>query len=181
MDTRHTDTETRHYLVMQSAEELCPAPKPQMDVELKRLEHPDPEFRRRLYEEVGERWQWRDRYYWTNEEWNEHSLRSDIEIWILWSGHEAAGFFELEDEPDGGVRITHFGLVPDFIGCGLGGYFLTLALQRAWAKGAKYVWLHTSSFDHPHALANYQARGFKLIRVEHLEVEHLELAGSHAS
>jgi hypothetical protein len=28
------------------------------------------------------------------------------------------------------------------------------------------VWLHTSSFDHPQALANYLARGFRVYDTE---------------
>ena len=32
--------------------------------------------------------------------------------------------------------------------------------------GAQRVWVHTCSLDHPHALANYQARGFRIFRVE---------------
>jgi hypothetical protein len=29
------------------------------------------------------------------------------------------------------------------------------------------VWVHTCTLDHPGALANYQARGFAIYKVEH--------------
>jgi len=47
---------------------------------------------------------------------------------------------------------------------------LTATVERAWAMGVGRVWVHTCSLDHPSALANYQARGFKIFdRVEKLE------------
>jgi hypothetical protein len=44
----------------------------------------------------------------------------------------------------------------------LGGYLLSVGAERAWEKGARRVWVHTCSLDGPTALANYQARGFRV-------------------
>ncbi len=61
----------------------------------------------------------------------------------------------------------YFGLLPEFIGRGLGGPLLTAAVRRAWEiPGARRVWLHTCTEDHPQALANYLSRGFSVFRVE---------------
>jgi hypothetical protein len=38
--------------------------------------------------------------------------------------------------------------------------------RRAWEAGARRVWLHTASLDHPNALANYLARGFRVYDTE---------------
>ena len=44
---------------------------------------------------------------------------------------------------------------------------LSLAVQEAWKiKGTKRVWLHTCSEDHPHALGNYEKRGFRSFKIE---------------
>jgi hypothetical protein len=43
---------------------------------------------------------------------------------------------------------------------------LSVAVQRAWSQGAERVWLHTCSLDGPHALANYQARGFQIYQTK---------------
>ena len=56
--------------------------------------------------------------------------------------------------------------MPSFIGKGLGGELLTAAIARAWDMGASRVWVHTCTLDHPTALPNYQARGFRVFRVE---------------
>jgi hypothetical protein len=45
---------------------------------------------------------------------------------------------------------------------------LTLSTRLAWdLGGVDRVWLHTSSFDHPHALHNYRSRGFRQFQVVH--------------
>ena len=153
---------------MQSADELRPAREPQDDIEIKRQERPDSNLSRLLYGTVGEGWYWVDRLNWTDEEWLDYLRRPDIETWVMWSQDQPAGYFELEEENDGSVKVAYFGLMPSFFGRGLGGHLLTVAVQRAWAKGAKRVWLHTSSRDHPYALANYQARGFRVFQTEQL-------------
>ena len=68
---------------------------------------------------------------------------------------------------DGSVEIVYFGLAPAFIGKGFGGYLLSCALKAAWAiPGAKRVWLHTCTLDHPNAIKNYEARGLTMYKRE---------------
>lgn len=62
------------------------------------------------------------------------------------------------------VEIAYFGLLPQFIGKGFGGHLLTRAVEQAWAMGARRVWVHTCTLDGPAALANYQARGFRIYK-----------------
>lgn len=52
----------------------------------------------------------------------------------------------------GNVEIAYFGLLPRFIERGLGGALLTATVERAWAMGARRVWVHTCSLVHPSAL-----------------------------
>ena len=59
-----------------------------------------------------------------------------------------------------------FGLLRPFFGQGLGGHLLSVAVRRAFERGANRVWLRTTTLDHPHALPNYQARGFRIVREE---------------
>jgi GNAT superfamily N-acetyltransferase len=76
------------------------------------------------------------------------------------------GYFELEQQTQGNVEVAYFGLLPQFVGKGLGGQLLTAAVSRAWELGARRVWVHTCDLDHPRALENYQARGFRVFKVE---------------
>ena len=68
----------------------------------------------------------------------------------------------LEVQSQGNVEIVYFGLMEQFSGMGLGGH-LTL---RPRGSLAARVWVHTCSLDSPAALANYQARGMQLYKLE---------------
>ncbi len=76
-------------------------------------------------------------------------------------------YVELDAATHGGeVEIAYFGLLPAFVGQGIGGHLLTVGLRRAWELASERVWVHTCSLDGPAALANYQARGLVLYRTE---------------
>jgi GNAT superfamily N-acetyltransferase len=87
---------------------------------------------------------------------------------ILMFEGERVGLVVYEPHPGDEVEIKSFGLLPESIGKGLGGYALTLAIAQAWdlQPGVTRVWLHTSSKDHPNALPNYHRRGFSTFATE---------------
>jgi ribosomal protein S18 acetylase RimI-like enzyme len=125
-----------------------------------------PSLWRHLYAEVGRDYHWVDRLGWTDAEIAAYLADPRTELWILRDGGEVAGYFELRGDPNGDVEIAYFGLLPAFIGRGLGRHLLTRAVERAWASGARRVWVHTSSLDHSSALSNYLARGFSVWKQE---------------
>ena len=127
----------------------------------------DPTLNQQLYREVGSMWQWTDRLIWKDAQWRKYVDRKHLETWIgYWKG-ERAGYFELEFQHDGNVEIMYFGLLPEFIGMGLGGILLTAAIEAAWIKpDTRRVWVHTCSNDHRYALDNYLKRGFQLFKTE---------------
>jgi ribosomal protein S18 acetylase RimI-like enzyme len=131
------------------------------------------ELYRELYEGVGERYHWRDRRLWSDEQLREHLSKPTIQVWVLWQGESARGFFELARHDDGSVEIAYFGLMPMGIGQGLGRALLTRAVDVSWSLEPRptRVWLHTCTLDHPAALANYLARGFKVTRTERYTVD----------
>ena len=99
------------------------------------------------------------------------SRRADHALAAHRSGGAPAGYFELKRCDDGSVEIAYFGLLPDFVGKGLGKYLLVRAIEEAWALAPSRVWLHTCTLDHPAALPNYLARGFKATKTERYTVE----------
>lgn len=162
---------TRTYLQMTSAAEVRPAPPPREPLVVVREPACPADRYRALYLGVGAAYHWTDRAGWTDAEIGAHVTLPGVEVWLASAGGELAGFFELRDWPDGSTEIAYFGLLPAFVGRGLGGALLTEALTRAWARQPTRVWLHTSSLDHPAALANYRARGFVVTRTEEYEVQ----------
>jgi len=155
---------TIHHLELTSPDQLNPAAVPADAYELVRVGISSPDLNRFLYATVGADWCWYERLSWSRARWRQWLDRSEVGTWVAWVRGAPAGYFELESQPGGSVEICYFGLLPDFIGRGLGGALLTDAANRAWESGARRVWLHTCTLDHPGALANYQARGFSLFR-----------------
>ena len=156
----------RTYLEMRDRASLQPARAPSVPFSIGRLDPCPPAVWRFLYVEVGRRYRWVDRLDWTDEGARAYLEDPDVTIWLLTVESTPAGYFELRRHDDGSVEIAYFGLLPAFIGQGLGGHLLTVATERAWALGANRVWLHTSTLDHPSALPNYLARGFQVVRSE---------------
>ena len=103
-------------------------------------------------------------------EWIDYVESDSLRTYVAYYDGSPAGYFELRHDRLNDVEITYFGLAPKFIGRGLGGYLLTVALKQAWALSPHRVWVHTCSRDHASALPNYQARGFKIYREEYVPV-----------
>jgi GNAT superfamily N-acetyltransferase len=112
-----------------------------------------------------------DRLPWTDEQIRARLADPDVSLWLLRVKGSPAGYFELERHDDGSVEIAYFGLLPEFLGRGLGKHLLTAAAEAAWGLGARRVWLHTCTLDDPAALPNYRARGFRPYKEEVYETE----------
>jgi len=143
---------------MTAPEQLAPAPSPDPALELRQAELPSPELSRAMYAGVGSDWYWTDRIGWTWSRWHEHLARAELETWVGWLSGTPVGYAELELQGDA-VELVSFGLLPSFIGRGLGPRLLDAVLRRAWALGPQRVWVHTCSLDGPAALRTYQRRG----------------------
>jgi GNAT superfamily N-acetyltransferase len=164
-------TVTTTYLEQTDPGDLRPARTPDA-VDVVRAEIPSPELSRFLYTAVGGDWHWIDRLDWSYDRWLAYLERPGVETWVAWLSGTPAGYVELDPQDDGAVEIAYFGLLPAFVGRGLGGHLLTVGTARAWDLASRWprreptkrVWLHTCTLDGPQALANYQARGFSVYR-----------------
>ena len=162
----------RTYLKLDRADQLRPSPSmPGGTIRIASHEPCSVADYRRLYKDVGEQWYWHDRLEWSDAKLAEHLAKPTVKVRELLAGDESAGYYELQRHDDGSVEIVYFGLVPKFIGRGLGGMLLTQAVTDAFAMGASRVWLHTCTLDSPNALPSYKARGFTEYRTQRLDVE----------
>jgi len=152
------------YLEMLDPSELRPAAE--TDLKIIEAEIPSPELSRFLYTSVGSDWTWVDRLGWPYEKWLAYLDRPELRTWVGYYSGTPAGYFELEAQPGNNVEVASFGILPAFVGQGHGGHLLTRAVTEAWGMDAARVWLHTCSLDHPHAIRNYVARGFKVFKEE---------------
>lgn len=157
---------TRTYLELRDPTHLVQAARPALDVQIERVEACTPARYRWLYTTVGERWHWRDRLGWDDATIAAHLAQPGVWIRVLHVGSEPAGYYELNRLPDETVEIKYMGLVPAWIGRGLGGFLVSEAVREAWSLGARRVILDTCTLDGPAALPNYLKRGFVPYRSE---------------
>jgi GNAT superfamily N-acetyltransferase len=158
---------TTYHLELTGMEQLVPGAAARLPYRLVRAELPLPELNRWLYASVGADWRWYLRLGWTYSQWRSYLERDTVGTWIAYVQGTPAGYFELERQPPGSVEIVYFGLLPAFVGRGMGAALLTDAVRTAWSfcdvvPEEARVWLHTCTLDHPAALTNYQARGFRI-------------------
>ena len=162
---------TRTYLELRNPGQFRAAFGDFPEVEIEHVPQPSPALYRHCYRTVGETHHWRDRWDWTDEEIRAHLAKREITFHVARRGGALAGWYELRRVPeDGSVEIAYFGLAPDAIGQGLGKHLLSCAVRDAWELQPTRVWLHTCTLDHPHALPNYQKRGFAPYKTEPYEV-----------
>ena len=160
---------TRTYLELKDREQLRAVPLDRR-ARFERIVACSVPFFRFLYAEVGRRYRWRDRLVWTDDQCRERIGQPGVELWVLYSAGSPAGYCEFQLHDDDAVEIVYFGLLPEFIGHGLGKQMLSAAAERGFAMGAKRVWLHTCTLDNPAALPNYLKRGFTPFKTEQFTV-----------
>ena len=157
------------YLEMRSPNQLRPK-RADLQFQVREKRNRDWRFNRDLYFRVGEQWDWIDKRPWTDNQWKEYATAPELRTFAGYYDDALVGYYELRQDREDGVEIAYFGLLPQFIGRGLGGALLTSAIEEAWTRGSGIVptrvWVHTCNRDHPQALANYQARGMIVYKVE---------------
>lgn len=125
-------------------------------------------FYRYLYNEVGGRFLWYERRAMDDIALAALLHSPATEVYVAYAKGVPAGFFELDRRHPTDIDLAYFGLMADFIGVGLGHWFLRRAVDAAWAHRPRLLTVNTNSLDHPRALANYQRVGFAVARtVEH--------------
>ena len=118
-----------------------------------------------LYDAVGRDYAWEDMHAVPKQEIRAQLARSDV--FTLMEHGWPHGFFMLEDTEDGMVDLAYFGLVPEAVGSGLGGWLLKTAILTGWDRpGTRTLTVNTCTLDHPRALALYQKNGFLAVRRE---------------
>jgi GNAT superfamily N-acetyltransferase len=163
----HPDPVITTYLEMRSADQLRPK-RADSKFHVREKTNRNWQFNRDLYFRVGEQWDWIDKRSWTDDQWKEYATAPELRTFAGYYDDTLAGYFELRRDREGGIEIAYFGLLPEWIGRGLGGALLTSAIEMACRTepNPSRVWVHTCNRDHPQALANYQARGMVVYKVE---------------
>ena len=153
------------FLEMNAPAGLIPKPCTDPEFAVKEAVVKQWQFNKFLYQWVGQNWEWRNRLGWSDTQWRDYVENENLRTFIGFKQGSPVGYYELQWQDGADIEIVYFGLTPKFISKGYGGPLLSSAISTAWEWGARRVWLHTCELDHPTALANYLARGFKIYKV----------------
>jgi GNAT superfamily N-acetyltransferase len=127
---------------------------------------PTVSYYRFLYDTVGRDYDWTSRKKLSDAELAALLNDPRLEVHVLMAEGVPAGFAELDRRIESEIELVQFGLMPEFIGQGLGRYFLQWTIDKAWSYDPKRFWLHTCTKDHPVALPNYLKGGFAIYKQE---------------
>jgi GNAT superfamily N-acetyltransferase len=160
------------YLQMTAPPAQAPLPAPRADLEVRHARRPTRSFYRYLYDAIGRDWTWVARRLLSDRELDRILADPAVEVNVLWVAGVPAGYAELDRRQALEVELAYFGLLPEFIGRGLGRWLLDWAVHHAWRRRPRRLWVHTCDLDHPRALAVYQNAGFRVYdqRTEQLEL-----------
>jgi hypothetical protein len=121
---------------------------------------------RQLYDAIGAPWLWWLRRVMPEEMLRRHLADPTVQVYVLRMNGTARGFFETDAGHWPDVNLNYFGLLPEEIGHGLGRLLLDAAVDTVFlgAPGVRGMTLNTCTADHPRALPNYLAAGFREVR-----------------
>jgi GNAT superfamily N-acetyltransferase len=121
---------------------------------------------RALYARIGAPYLWWLRRIMPDELLKRHLASPALAIHVMRIDGEIAGFFETDASSWPDVNLNYFGLVPEFIGRGLGSLLLDMAVDSVFngSVGLRGMTVNTCTADHPRALPNYIKAGFTEFR-----------------
>lgn len=154
-----------YYLQMMAP---CPRtlPAPRGGLAVIHARRPTVAYYRFLYNTVGKDYHWHSRGKLSDADLATTIQHPLNEVHVLHVEGTPAGFAELDRRNTDDIELVQFGLMPEFIGQGLGRHFLQWTIDKAWSYKPRRFWLHTCTLDHPAALPNYQKAGFTIYNEE---------------
>lgn len=150
------------YLEMTAPPAAAPLRPPRAGLEVRAARRPTVSFYRYLYSMIGEDWTWVMRRLLADDELRQILEDPAVEVNVLWVGGVPAGLAELDRRQPPDVELAYFGLLPEFIGQGLGRWLLDWTIHHAWRAQPRRLWVHTCDLDHPRAIGVYRKSGFRV-------------------
>jgi GNAT superfamily N-acetyltransferase len=161
---------TVYYLEMLGRpQRLVPAPRDGLLV--LHAKAPSVSYYRFLYNAVGKQYHWLSRRKLSDDQLAAILGDPRNELHVLHVNGSPAGFAELDRRQPDEIELVQFGLMADFIGQGLGTWFLQWTIDKAWSYQPRRLWLHTCSLDHPAAVPLYKKAGFVQFKEETIRRE----------
>jgi GNAT superfamily N-acetyltransferase len=149
--------------------EMLALPSPRPDPphppwKLRRVVDPDLGWFRDLYRRVGQDWLWFSRLTLSDDALAAIIRDCSIELYALEHLGCDEGLLELDFRQAEVCELSFFGVTAGLIGKGAGRWLMNRALELAWSRPIRRLWVHTCTLDHPSALTFYLRSGFRAFR-----------------
>ncbi len=151
------------YLEQAARPSLAKPPAPHRKCALMRAERPPLHFYRYLYDLIGAPYNWVSRRRLSDAELTSIVHDDNVFLYVLYVDGAPGGMAEIDARHRDNHEVKFFGLAPDYVGAGLGRFFLTNVIDLAWSRNPAVLRLETCSLDHPAALPLYQKCGFTVV------------------
>ena len=162
-------TQVKVYYLQMFAPTIRDVPAPRDEPSIIHAKKPGVAYYRFLYNAVGTDYHWYSRGRLADTELAAILNNPGNEVHVLHVDGSPAGFAELDCRDPHDIELVQFGLMPVFIGKGLGKYFLQWTINYVWRRQPRRFWLHTCTLDHAAALPNYLKGGFVVYKEETIE------------
>jgi GNAT superfamily N-acetyltransferase len=133
---------------------------PGMRSTLRRVEKPEPAWYRALFHKVGDAYLWFSRLILDDAALLAILHDPRVEVYAVDCDGAEQGMLELDFRVDGECEIAYFALTEALVGTGSGRWLMNRALDLAWSRPLRRMWVHTCTLDHPGAVAFYIRSGF---------------------
>lgn len=127
---------------------------------LRKVDLSDTGWYRSLYRRIGENWLWFSRLRMSEDELRDLLNAPLYEVYVFDAQGQEEGLVELDFRTEGECELSYFGLTLPMVGQGAGRWMMNRALELAWSRPIRRLWVHTCSLDHPAALDFYTRSGF---------------------
>ncbi|MBV8637707.1 MAG: GNAT family N-acetyltransferase [Candidatus Eremiobacteraeota bacterium] len=127
---------------------------------LRRMERPSLDEYRALFHKVGDAYLWYSRLMVSDDELRAILHDRNVEIFDVDVDGSVEGMLELDFRVHDEAEISYFALTEKMIGSGTGRWLMNRALDIAWARPIRRLWVHTCTLDHPSAVDFYIRSGF---------------------
>ncbi len=123
-----------------------------------------------LYKQVGQNYYWTDWLHKTEKDVEGFIYNQNVNFYTLLKDEWSAGFFVLDFRVKNKCNISYLGLIPEYIGFGLGKYLLQNAILTAWnSNKIKKLTVKSSSLDHKNTIHLFKRYGFEPIKYENFQ------------
>lgn len=133
---------------------------PDVRASFHRVTDPDPDWYVALFHKIGDPYLWFFRLAMSRTELSAIIRDANDEIYVVKQDGAEEGLVELDFRVPGECEIAYFGFTDKLVGTGAGRFAMNRTIDVAWSKPISRLWVHTSSMDHPNALAFYRRSGF---------------------